>query len=154
MGKLVSIGFACLVGCGGAAPLPPAPPPPPAASARPPAPPDARAADHKLARSAVHAVVAQGLGAFLQHVDVDDHPVMSGGRFHGFRIAALRDAAFWAGVDLKPGDVVTSVNGLPIERPEQAQTAFDSLDVASELRVAFERDGHPQELVYAIVDDR
>ena len=46
------------------------------------------------------------------------------------------------------------MNGFPIERPEQAQTAFESLDVASELHVAYERDGQPRDLVYAIVDER
>ena len=112
------------------------------------------AAGHRLARSAVHDVVTQGLGAFLQHVELDDQPVMLSGKFHGFRIAQLRDQAFWAGVDLKAGDVVTGVNGFPIERPEQAQTAFDSLEVASELRVAYEREGQAREIVYAIVDDR
>ena len=110
--------------------------------------------DHTLARSAVKAVVDQGLGSFLQRVDIDDQPVMAGGKFHGFRIANLRDTNFWAGVDLKPGDVVTAVNGFPIEHPEQAQTAFESLQVASELKVAYDRDGKPRELVYAIVDDR
>jgi type II secretory pathway component PulC len=107
-----------------------------------------------LARSAVRATIAAGLGAFLQHVDLDDQPVIADGKFRGFRIAALRDAAFWNGVDLKPGDVVTSLNGFPIERPEQAQTAFDSLAVASELRLAYDRAGYPRELVFAIADDR
>ncbi|HZU83450.1 MAG TPA: hypothetical protein VE987_11060 [Polyangiaceae bacterium] len=102
----------------------------------------------------MQAALAQGLGAFLQHVELDDTPVRVGGRFHGFRIAALRGADFWAGIDLKPGDVVTRVNGLPIERPEQAQTAFEALASASELRVSFERDGQPHELVLSIVDDR
>jgi S1-C subfamily serine protease len=110
--------------------------------------------DHALARSTVHAAVADGLGVFLQRVDIDEQPVMIGGKFHGFRIAGLRDAAFWAGVDLKPGDVVTAVNGMPIERPEQAQMALESLEAAKELRVAFERDGQPHELIYAIVDGR
>jgi hypothetical protein len=128
--------------------------PPPAAAtptAQPALPP---LGGHALARSTVHAAVTDGLGVFLQRVEVDDQPVMVAGKFHGFRIAALRDADFWSGVDLKAGDVVTSVNGFPIERPEQAQTALDSLEVASELRVAFERDGQPRELVYAIVDGR
>ena len=83
-----------------------------------------------------------------------DQPVFVAGKFHGFRIAALRDDSFWAGVDINPGDVVVSVNGFPIEHPEQAQTAFESLDVASELHVAYERDGQPRDLVYAIVDER
>jgi type II secretory pathway component PulC len=141
-----------VVACGGAPP-PPAAPAAAALSARPAAP-TLAPAGHSLPRSAVHTVVAQGLGAFLQHVEIDDHPVLLAGRFHGFRVAALRDAAFWSGVDLRPGDVVTSVNGFPIEHPEQAQTVFDSLDVASELRVAYERDGQPRELAYAIVEDR
>jgi type II secretory pathway component PulC len=100
----------------------------------------------------VREVVAQGLGAFLQRVELDDQPVRSGGRFRGFRIAALRGERFWAGVDLKPGDVVTAVNGFPIEHPEQALTAFESLDVASELRIAYERDGQPREISYGIAD--
>jgi len=110
--------------------------------------------DSADARSAVDAVVSEGLGMFLRRVDIDDQPVFVGGKFHGFRIAGLRDPQFWNGVDLKPGDVVTSVNGFPIEHPEQAQTAFESLEVASELRVVVEREGHPRELVYPIVDDR
>ena len=141
-----------LAACGGAAP---ATAPTTAAAVKPPrvAPSVAPLDEHHLARSAVRDVVAQGLGSFLQHVEIAPQPVLAGGKFHGFRIAALHDA-FWAGVDLKPGDVVTSVNGFPIEHPEQAQTAFDSLEVSSELRVAYERDGQPRELVYSIVDDR
>jgi type II secretion system protein C len=110
--------------------------------------------DHAVTRSAVRAAIADGLGVFLQRVDIDDQPVMTGGKFHGFRIAGLRDPDFWAGVDLKAGDVVTAVNGMPIERPEQAQTALESLEAAKELRVAYDRDGQPHELVYAIVDGR
>jgi len=115
--------------------------------------PEARS-DRTLARSAVRALVVLGLGAFLQRFELDERPVIVGGKFHGFRVAALHDPSFWRDVDLRPGDVVTSVNGFPIERPEQALNVFDSLDVASELRVAYERDGHSREIVYAIVDDR
>ena len=114
----------------------------------------AGAPEHVLSRSAVHAAVAQGLGAMLQHVELDERPVFAAGKFRGFRITALHDGAFWKGVDLKPGDVVTHVNGLPIERPEQALKAFESLEAASELRVSYERGGEPHELVYPIVDDR
>jgi type II secretory pathway component PulC len=45
------------------------------------------------------------------------------------------------------------VNGRPIERPEQALAAFQSLAVAKELRVAYERNGAPRELVYPIDDE-
>jgi type II secretion system protein C len=142
------------LGCGSAARVA-QPVEAPVASASTPAAAPARAApEHVVSRSAVTAVVSEGLGMFLRRVDIDDQPVFVAGKFHGFRIAGLRDPQFWSGVDIKPGDVVTSVNGFPIEHPEQAQTAFESLEVASELRVAVEREGQPRELVYPIVDDR
>ena len=56
-------------------------------------------------------------------------------------------------VDLKGGDVVTHINGFPIEHPEEALEAFKSLEVSSELRVDYEREGVPRDLRYAIVDD-
>ncbi|MEO8801704.1 MAG: hypothetical protein ABI551_27695 [Polyangiaceae bacterium] len=105
-----------------------------------------------LHRSEVHRIVAKGLGAFLSRVEVDDKPAKSpDGKFIGFRIAALKGDG-WKNVDLKPGDVVKSVNGFPIERPEQALEVFQSLDVASELRVGVQRAGAEHELRYAIVD--
>jgi type II secretory pathway component PulC len=137
--------------CGSAGPSPARPVEAPAASPPPPA--AGPASDHRLRRSVIHAAIAQGLGSFLQHIELDDVPVRVAGKFRGFRIAALRGEAFWAGVELQPGDVVTRVNGFPIERPEQAQAAFESLDVASELRISYERDGESRELVYPIVDD-
>jgi len=105
-----------------------------------------------LPRSTVAAVLKDGLPVFLQRVEVDAD--LNGRKFHGWRITRLVDAKLFQGVDLAPGDVVTSVNGFPIERPEQAQTAFDSLAVASELRVDYERNGEKRALVYPIVDDR
>ena len=58
----------------------------------------------------------------------------------------------WQGVDLAPGDVVTAVNDRPVERPEQAFAAFQSLAVAKELRVTYERAGARREIVYPIDD--
>ncbi len=123
-----------------------------AASAAPSA--ASRLPPHTLPRSAVHQVVSQGLGAFLQRIALDDQPVRADGKFRGFRVVELRGTDFWNGVDLRPGDVVTGVNGLPIEHPEEAQAAFESLEVATELRVAYDRNGQPRELTYAILDDR
>ncbi len=56
-------------------------------------------------------------------------------------------------IDLKPGDVVTRIEGMPIEHPEEAIEAFHALEAASELRVDYERDGVPRTLRYQIVDD-
>lgn len=104
-----------------------------------------------LKRSAAKATVQQGLGAFLQKVTVDERPVFLGGKFHGWRITALKGDL--SGIELRPGDVVTRVNGLPIERPEQALEAFRSVEVSSEIRIDYEREGEPRALRYAIVED-
>jgi type II secretory pathway component PulC len=105
-----------------------------------------------IRRSSVQAVLAAGPGAFLQNLAVDDQPVFLQGKFHGFRIAALEGDS-WKGVDLRPGDVVTHVNGFSLEHPEEAAEAFYSLRVASELTVEYERDGEPHEIRFGIIDD-
>jgi type II secretory pathway component PulC len=138
-------------GCASSAPPPPKTVVQPqvanASSASLPAP------DGTLRRSDVRQALSDGLGVFLQSVTVDvDHPVFRDGHFVGFRIAELKGPR-WATIDLKPGDVVTAVNGYSVERPEQAQQAFLSLAVASELRVDYERDGQPRSMRLAITDD-
>lgn len=103
-----------------------------------------------LWREDVNFTVDEGLGYFLQRVSVEAEIV--GGKFQGFRIVDLKPPDFWQGVDLKPGDVVTQVNGLPIERDIDAYEAFQSLRAATSLRVSLLRGGAKRELVYAIVD--
>jgi hypothetical protein len=106
----------------------------------------------KLRRQAVLQTISDGLGAFLQYVSLDVDPVMRNRKFFGFRIAELNGDG-WKGVDLKPGDIVTSVNGFPIEHPEQAMEAFQSTALANELRVDFERGGKMRSLRLAIIDE-
>ncbi len=103
-------------------------------------------------RSDVLSAVSSGLGAFLQYVTIDvDHPVIRNRKFFGFRILTLNGD--WNGIDLKPGDVVTSVNGLPIERPEQAQEAFASSALVNEITAEYERDGQMHTLRVPIIDE-
>ncbi len=93
-------------------------------------------------------VVDAGLGRFLQHVEVDAS--VENGRFQGFRIVRLTPPEFWMGIDLRPGDVVTEINGMSIERPPQAYQAFTALKLAERLVVSYLRQGQPRELVFPI----
>jgi type II secretory pathway component PulC len=102
-----------------------------------------------LKRAAVRETIAQGLGVFLQNVAVEDWPVMHDGKFHGFKIRTINPS--W-GIDLKPGDVVTRVNGIVPEHPEEADAALRSLEKAPALKVDFERDGKAKTLELPIVD--
>lgn len=103
-----------------------------------------------LYRSDVQALVNRGFPSFLQRVEVE--PSLDNGKFKGWAIVALNPPEFWQGVDLKPGDVVVSVNGLPIERETQAFDAFESLRSADRLEVAYVRAGEPRKLFYKIVE--
>jgi hypothetical protein len=137
-----------LAGCGPSYPESEYPPAPPAgvsvsADDYAPAPPGA------LWRKDVDEVIEAGLGKFLQRADL--RPELHEGTFVGFRIVELRPPAWWQGVDLVPGDVITRVNDMPIEQPTDAHAAFESLRKSDKLIVSYLREGQPRELSYAII---
>jgi type II secretory pathway component PulC len=102
-----------------------------------------------LFRVDVNAIIDSGFPQFLQRVEVE--PRLVDGQFRGWSIVNLSPRDFWTGVDLKPGDIVTRVNDLPIERETEAFDAFESLKAADTLRVSFQRDGQSRLLEYRIV---
>lgn len=140
-----------LVACGGEA-TENAPPMTPASgasakSARPVAP---RVKVTQLSRSGVREVVRGGIGRFLQDVTLDDTPAFRDGKFLGFRVTELHGDL--EACELAPGDVITRVNGQPIEHPEDAMAVFQALASAKELVVDYERQGKAQKLRLPIVD--
>lgn len=142
----VSAYGAGLVACGAAAPPPERPRVERRVDPRPPV----VNSPGTIQRTALDEVLARGPGAFLSKVAVE--PNLVEGRFVGFRVTELHDAALFETVDLQPGDTIVSVNGHPIERPEQAFEVWSALRVASELTVDVLRDGAPRQLRYPIVD--
>ena len=68
------------------------------------------------------------------------------------RAHTLLSESRWQGVDLVPGDVITRVNGMPIEQPTDAHAAFESLRSADKLVVSYLRDGKERELSYSIIE--
>ncbi len=111
----------------------------------------APATNGTIVRRDLLAVLDAGLGRFLQGVSTEPH--MEQGRFLGFRILRLypEDPRFRA-LALQPGDTVTRVNGIVIERPEHAMQAWSSLRVASQLLVEYLHEGEARELRFEIVD--
>lgn len=103
----------------------------------------------QLSRAQVRGMIRSGLGVFFQNVALEDYPVMRNSRFYGFKLRAMNPA--W-NVGLLPGDVIVRVNGMPIERPEEADAAMRSLETAPALRVDYERNGKPSILELPIVD--
>lgn len=102
-----------------------------------------------LARVDVVRVVDAGLGRFLQRARVE--PSLEDGRFVGFRVVELLPDSFWGRTDLRPGDVVTHVNGASVEDPNQAYEVFESLRTAGAIEVRLLRQGQARTLRFPIV---
>lgn len=93
----------------------------------------------------------QSPALFLRRVDSE--PRFEAGRFRGWQINAVfpGDPRF-AGIDVRRGDVVTRVNGQPIEQPDQFIVVWQALRQARELRVDLLRNGQPHVARWSIVD--
>jgi type II secretory pathway component PulC len=108
----------------------------------------APAPETALHRAALDELLGKGPAYVLAMVQSD--AAKADGKFVGFAIVSFR-AEVPAYLDLRPGDVVTKVNGLPIETPDQFFTVFEALKSASEVRFDVLRDGKPQTIAVPIV---
>jgi len=102
----------------------------------------------EIHKDALEKLLADGPASILAMVQTDSY--MQNGKFAGFAIVAFRTTppAF---LDLREGDVVTSINNLPIERPEQYFKIFEALKTATELKFDILREGEAQTLIYPIL---
>lgn len=144
-----AVGPVLALSLAGAACASSAPPKAPAATAKPTTPVEAPLAalpPGHLARADVDQVLRQGPPWILRRVRTEE--VLRDNKFVGWRVLELPSE--WSSIDLKPGDVVTRVNGLPLEKPDDFFSAWSSLVSASDLRVAYERAGATRELTYQI----
>ncbi|MCB9547745.1 MAG: hypothetical protein H6706_18110 [Myxococcales bacterium] len=98
-----------------------------------------------ITRGDLEAVVAAGAQRFIASLQVV--PVMDGRRFRGFQLAGVRPDSPLAGSEnVRVGDVVVAVNGLPVERPDQFMKAWGGLKKAERIDVKLLRGAQP--LVY------
>ncbi len=134
-----------LAGCAADRPRPAAPAePPPAAE-----PEEAPVPAGSLSRSRVDAVLKEGPPWLLSRVQVEE--VLRKGAFIGWRVVSL--PVSWEGSGVRTGDVVTKVNGLALEKPDDFFAVWTAVAQAKELRIALERDGKPEELAMPIVGE-
>jgi len=77
-------------------------------------------------------------------------PVVDGGKLTGVRVAPGSDAALIGQIGLKSGDVVTAINGAPVDSLARGQQILESLRSASNARVTVLRDGKPTDVVISL----
>jgi general secretion pathway protein C len=71
-------------------------------------------------------------------------PVMDHGKLTGYRIYPAGNPSMFNQLGLKPGDVVTAVNGIPLTDPAQSMRVLSSLKTTEQVSVSLTRNGQQQ----------
>ncbi|MDE2052772.1 MAG: hypothetical protein KGJ72_17330, partial [Gammaproteobacteria bacterium] len=73
-------------------------------------------------------------------------PVFAGGKQQGFRVYPGRDRDAFVRLGLRPGDLVTAIDGTPLDDPARGEQILSTLGTSSEARVTILRNGQQQDL--------
>ena len=73
-------------------------------------------------------------------------PVFAQGKQRGFRVYPGRNRQAFTRIGLRPGDLVTHINGTPLDDPSRGQEIFNTLGSSSEAHVTVVRNGKSQDL--------
>jgi general secretion pathway protein C len=74
-------------------------------------------------------------------------PVFANGKQTGYRVYPGRNRQAFLRLGLRPGDLVTAINGTPLDDPEHGQQIFQTLGSSSEAHVTVQRNGQQQDVV-------
>lgn len=77
-------------------------------------------------------------------------PVLENGKFVGVRLSGGRDQPLIAKLGLRPDDVVTSINGIPLDSPNRATEVAKSLETARSAQVVVRRNGKDEKLTVTL----
>ena len=73
-------------------------------------------------------------------------PVFAGGKQQGFRVYPGRDRDAFMRLGLRPGDLVTAVDGTPLDDPARAEQILNTLGSSSEAHITVLRNVQQQDL--------
>jgi hypothetical protein len=68
------------------------------------------------------------------------------GKLRGFRAYPGRNRAIFNKLGLKPGDLVTAINGQPLDDPQRAQEVFNTIASSNNVSLTIDRGGQRQDL--------
>ncbi len=90
-----------------------------------------------------------GPSLVLQHIQTD--PAHDDDGFVGFEIIEISPAAEqYLTPRLQRGDIITHVNLVQIEKPDDYMEAWKTLEDAEEIRIDFVRDGEPADVIWDV----
>ncbi|HKT73496.1 MAG TPA: type II secretion system protein GspC [Steroidobacteraceae bacterium] len=73
-------------------------------------------------------------------------PVFAQGKQRGFRVYPGRNRQAFVHLGLRPGDLVTAINGTPLDDPSHGQEIFRTIGSSSEAHITVIRNGQTQDL--------
>jgi general secretion pathway protein C len=74
----------------------------------------------------------------------------SAGKLRGFRAYPGRNRQIFNKLGLRPGDLVTAINGTPLDDPQRSQEVFNTIQTSDHVTVDIERAGQKQEITLNI----
>jgi general secretion pathway protein C len=72
------------------------------------------------------------------------------GKLRGFRAYPGRNRAIFNKLGLKPGDLVTAINGQTLDDPQRSQEVFNTIQTSDRVSVTIERGGQKQDITLNI----
>jgi hypothetical protein len=110
-----------------------------------------RAEGVTVTRSRVRTLMEKGPAYLLQAVTVE--PARSDGTFVGYEVVGMTEAARRvANPQIEVGDVIESINGTEIQRPDDYVNTWKALNRVDQVVIEFRRDGESKRAVWTIVD--
>ena len=128
-GRLESLALPRLAGGGGPVPV-----------AQQPSP----AAQQPTLADSVQTLVRQNPGAVSEILR--PQPVFAGGQQKGYRVYPGRNRAQFASLGLMPGDLVTAVNGAPLDDPNRGMESLRGIGAGGAVTLTIERNGAEQQV--------
>ena len=77
---------------------------------------------------------------------------MPNGKMKGYRVFPGRNRQQFIALGLRPGDLVTAVNGVALDDPARGMEIFQTIGDASQISVTVERAGQRQDLSLNLAD--
>jgi type II secretion system protein C len=112
--------------------------------------PETKPGDFLIPRKIYDEWLRRGASYFIRQVSVT--PIEENEEFVGFRLDTIfEDHVLFTQGEIRQGDIVQRINGLPIGRPEQFMKVWDALKGRPSLTVHIIRSGQPLIINWVIV---
>lgn len=104
-----------------------------------------RTSQAELSNPSMAAMITENASSFTDIVR--PQPVFADGQQRGYRLYPGRERRKFAMLGLRPGDLVTEINGTALTDPSKGMEIFQGLGEATSVTVTVERNGQPEVLV-------